>query len=182
MTRLFIALEIPPEIRQKITVLRQEALMESANLNWEPDYKIHLTLKFIGEVNDELVAPISDSLEFLGQFERIKCKLSGFGFFFRNGIPQILWLGLKIDNILFNIVEQLNGILTKFNIPVENRKFKPHLTLLRIKKRFPDEWVTKINSFIMPDINFTSDTILLIKSELLPESSKYSIIKKFNLK
>jgi 2'-5' RNA ligase len=182
MTRLFVAMEIPREIREKISVLREEALTETTNLNWEPDYKIHLTIKFIGQVSDELLMPISDSLDFLRQYDRIKCKLSGFGFFFRNGIPQILWVGLKIDNILFNIVEQLNGELAKFNIPAETRRFKPHMTLLRIKKRFPDEWVTKFNSFIMPDINFTSDTILLIKSELLPESSKYTVIKKFNLK
>jgi 2'-5' RNA ligase len=87
-----------------------------------------------------------------------------------------------VDGILFNIVEQLNNKLTEFNIPAESRKFKPHLTLLRIKKRFPEEWVTKFNSFIIPEINFTSDSILLIKSELLPESSKYTVIKKFKLK
>lgn len=182
MSRLFIALEIPDEIRKKISELREEAAPVSLNHKWEPPEKIHLTLKFIGEVDDNLTDPISDSLNFLEQYEKVKCKLTKFGFFFRRGIPQILWIGLWVDSILFNIVEQLNNKLTEFNIPAESRKFKPHLTLLRIKKRFPEERVTKFNSFIIPEINFTSDSILLIKSELLPESSKYTIIKKFKLK
>ncbi len=182
MTRLFIALEIPEVIRERISALREEVIKEKLNLNWEPGDKIHLTIKFIGEVNDESVESISESLEFLEKHGKIKCKLTKFGFFFRYGVPQILWIGLWVDDILFNIVEQLNNELTKFDVPAEGRKFKPHLTLLRIKKRFPEEWVTKFNSFIMPEINFTSDKILLIKSELLSESSKYTVIKKFNLK
>jgi len=183
MTRLFVALEIPEDIRVRISGFREEAVNKLVeNLKWEPPEKIHLTLKFIGEVNDQSVGLISDSLGFLEQYERIRCKLTRFGFFFRNGIPQILWIGLWVDSILFNIVEQLDDTLTKFDIPAEVRKFKPHLTLLRIKKRFPEEWVSKFNRFVIPEINFTSDSILLIKSELLPESSKYTVIKKFNLK
>lgn len=182
MTRLFIALEIPENIRGRISVLREEVIKEKLNLKWEPDEKVHLTLKFIGEVNDESIEPISETLEFLEKYEKVKCKLTRFGFFFKNEIPQILWIGLWVDNILFNIVEQLNNELIKYNIPAEGRKFKPHVTLLRIKKRFSQEWVTKFNGFIIPEINFTSDSILLIKSELLPETSKYTVIKKFNLK
>ena len=182
MTRLFIALEIPHEIREKISALREEVESGALNFKWEPSDKIHLTIKFIGEVKDELVGPMSDSLGFLEKYGKIKCKLTRFGFFIKNGKPQILWIGLWVESILFNIADELNKELTKFDIPEETRKFKPHLTLLRIKKRFPEEWVSEFNNFIIPEINFISDSILLIKSELLPESSKYTVIKKFNLK
>ena len=182
MIRLFVALEIPEDIRLKISEFRNEAVGKSLDVRWEPSEKIHLTLKFIGEIKDKLVNPVSDSLEFLDQCERIKCRLTKFGFFFRHGVPQILWIGLWVDTILFNIVEQLNSRLAKFNVPVEERKFKPHLTLLRIKRKFPEEWVTKFNSFIIPETDFTAENILLIKSELLPESSRYTVLKKFKLK
>jgi len=182
MTRLFVALEIPEDVRASISDFRYQAADDQLNFKWEPKEKVHLTLKFIGEVNDERAGMISNSLGFLEQYERIRCKLTRFGFFFKNGIPQILWIGLWVDTILFNIVERLNNELVKFDIPVEKRKFKPHLTLLRIRKRFPEEWVTKFNSFIIPEINFVSDNILLIKSELLADSSKYTVIKNFNLK
>jgi 2'-5' RNA ligase len=182
MIRLFVALEIPEDIRFKISEFRNEAVGKLLDVRWEPSEKIHLTLKFIGEMKDELVNPVTDSLEFLVQYERIKCRLTKFGFFFRHGVPQILWIGLWVDTILFNIVEQLNSRLAKFNVPVEERKFKPHLTLLRIKRKFPEEWVTKFNSFIIPETDFTAENILLIKSELLPESSRYTVLNKFKLK
>lgn len=182
MTRLFIALEIPEDIRFKISEFKDAAVPDSGKLKWEPIEKIHLTLKFVGDVKDEMVNPIMSSLDFLNQYEKIKCSLTKFGFFSRHGIPQILWIGLRVDSILYNIVEQLNSNLVKFELPVEERKFKPHLTLLRIKRRFPEKWVSDFNSFIIPEIDFISDNIMLIKSELLPESSKYTVLKKFNLK
>jgi RNA 2',3'-cyclic 3'-phosphodiesterase len=181
MTRLFVALEIPEEIKEKIKELREEASGEITDLKWESFEKLHLTLKFIGEVKDELVEPITESLSFLEQYDKINCRLTKFGFFFKRGVPLILWIGLWVDAALFGIVEQLNEKLTKFDIAAEGRKYKPHLTLLRIKKRFPEQWVTKFNSFIIPEINFISDRILLIKSELLPGSSKYTLIKEFKL-
>ncbi len=181
MTRLFVALEIPDDIKERIKELRKEVASENSDFIWEPPGKLHLTLKFIGDVKDELVVPVTESLSFLEQYLKINCRFTKFGFFFLHGIPQILWIGLWVDTILFNIVEQINEKLSKFGVAVEGRKYKPHLTLLRIKKRFPEQLVTKFNSFIIPEINFNSDCILLLKSELLPESSKYTVIKKFKL-
>jgi len=182
MIRLFVALEIPENIQSKISELKDEVIGGSSDLKWEKRDKIHLTLKFIGEVEDELVGPLINSLDFLEQCNKINCRLTKFGFFFRQGIPQILWIGLSVDEFLFDLVGQLNSKLTKFGIPVEEKKFKPHITLLRIKRKFPEDWVTKFNSFIIPETIFTADNILMIKSELLPESSKYTVLKKFNLK
>ncbi len=182
MNRLFVALEIPAGVKERIETLREAAAGDdNSHLKWEPFDKLHLTLKFIGDVEDELVDPITESLGFLEQYTKIKCRLTKFGFFFKHGVPQILWIGLWVDAILFNIVEQLNEKLSKFDIAVEGRKYKPHLTLLRIKKRFPEQLVANFNSYLIPEINFISDCILLVKSELLPESSRYTVIKKFKL-
>ena len=176
-----MALDIPDEVKESIKEIRKEIIGDTPDIKWEPQDKLHLTLKFIGDVKDEIVDPITESLNFLEQYAKVNCRLTKFGFFFKHGIPQVLWIGLWVDTVLFNIVGQLNEKLSKFDVAVEGRKYKPHLTLLRIKKRFPEQWVTKFNSFIIPEINFNSDCILLMKSELLPESSKYTVIKKFKL-
>ncbi len=181
MSRLFAALEIPAYVKDRIEELRKEVTGENTDFNWESSGKLHLTLKFIGEVKDELLEPITEILSFVEQYSAINCSLTRFGFFFKHGFPQILWIGLWVEMNLFNIVEQINEKLSKFGIAVDERKYKPHLTLLRIKKRFPEQWVAKFNSFIIPEINFNSDSILLVKSELLPGSSKYTVIKKFKL-
>lgn len=121
MIRLFAAMEIPGDIQSKISELKDVVIGGSSDLKWEKREKIHLTLKFIGEVENELVAQVINSLDFLEQCNKISCRLTKFGFFFRQGIPQILWIGLSVDEILFDIVGQLNSKLTKFGIPVEEK-------------------------------------------------------------
>ena len=182
MTRLFVALEIPQNVKKEISDIRKEITGDTIDFKWEKDEKIHLTLKFIGEIKDEFVEPVTDSISYLSDLTKINCRLTNFEFFIKRGIPQILWIGLWVDSILFKIVERLNNDLIKFGVPAEDRKFKPHLTLHRIKKNFPEDWVTKFKSYSVPEINFYSDNILLMKSELLQESSRYSVVKKFKLK
>ncbi len=183
MTRLFVALKIPNEIKKKIFELRNEILPEWGKYKWEKEDKIHLTLKFIGEVDDNKVGQISQSLNFIENYFKFDCRLSRFGFFSKKGAAKILWVGFSADNVLFNLVEKINDILKPLSIPKEERKFKSHLTLLRIKNqdsyRFP---VKVFEEFTIPEIKFTADEALLIKSELLPETSKYTVIKKYKLK
>ena len=183
MTRLFVALKIPDEIKKKIFELRNEILPEWGKYKWEKEDKIHLTLKFIGEVDDNKVGQISQSLNFIGNYFKFDCRLSRFGFFFKKGAAKILWVGLSADNVLYDLVEKINVTLEALSIPKEERKFKSHLTLLRIKNqdsyRFP---VKVFEEFTIPGINFSADEALLIKSELLPETSKYTVIKKYKLK
>ena len=76
MTRLFVALKIPDEIKKKIFELRNEILPEWGKYNWEKEDKIHLTLKFIGEVDDNKIGQISQSLNFIGNYCNIfSCSL-----------------------------------------------------------------------------------------------------------
>lgn len=183
MTRLFVALKIPDEIIKKIFELRNEILPDWGKYKWEKENKIHLTLKFIGEVDDNKVGQISQSLSFIENYFKFDCKLSRFGFFFKKGAAKILWVGLASDNTLYKLVEEINNILEKLSIPKEERKFKSHLTLLRLKNkdyyRFP---VKNFQEFTIPEIKFTTNETLLIKSKLLPETSEYTIIKKYKLK
>ena len=184
MTRLFVALKIPDEIKKKIFELRNEILPDWGKYKWEKEDKIHLTLKFIGEVDDNKVAQISYSLNFIENYFKFDCRLSRFGFFFKKGAAKILWVGLSSDNTLFRLVEEINIItLEKLSIPKEERKFKSHLTLLRIKNKDSYRFPVKVfEEYTIPEIKFTTDEALLIKSELLPETSKYTVIKKYKLK
>ncbi|MFZ0454704.1 MAG: RNA 2',3'-cyclic phosphodiesterase [Ignavibacteriaceae bacterium] len=183
MTRLFVALKIPDEIKKKIFELRNEILPGWGKYKWEKEDKIHLTLKFIGEVDESKAGQISQSLNFIENYFKFDCRLSRFGFFFKRGAAKILWIGLSADNVLYNLVDKINDTLEAISIPKEERKFKSHLTLLRINSqdsyRFP---VKVFEEFTIPEIKFSTDEALLIKSELLPETSKYTVIKKYKLK
>jgi 2'-5' RNA ligase len=182
MTRLFVALIIPEEIKKKITEFRKEILPDWGKYKWEKEEKIHLTLKFIGEVNDIKVEQISQSLNFIENYSKFECRFFRFGFFFNRGIAKILWIGISTDNSIYKLVNEINSSLEKFSISKDERKFKSHLTLLRLKKKETKDFVKNFENFDIPEINFIIDEAALIKSELLPDTSKYTEIKKYKLK
>lgn len=183
MIRLFVALLIPQDIIDKITKLRKNIALDIPNLRWEDESKIHLTLKFIGEVKENLAGQIKDELNFLESYPRLNCKADKFGFFFdTKKAPRILWIGLKVDNIINLIVDELNQRLAKYSIPVEKRRFKAHITLLRIKQNISEEFIRKFKNAEFSEINFIANEIALMQSKLSPQGSEYTEIKKYNLK
>ncbi len=182
MIRLFIALNIPEDIRDRINSLRKEAEDKHDKLKWEPKEKLHLTLKFIGEVKKELVGEIAEELEFICNYRAINCRLTKFGFFYAHNEPRILWIGLHTDEIIYNLVEELNSRLEKFSIPREKKKFNSHISVLRIRGKTGEQFVESFKKFKIPDVEFTANEITLVKSELLPLGSRYTEIKKYNLK
>ena len=80
------------------------------------------------------------------------------------------------------MITELNERLTKFSIPIEKRKFNPHITLLRIKNELGINFVNNFKNFTFKPILFTANTVTLYKSILHPEGSKYSEIKNYKLK
>ncbi len=181
MTRLFVALDIPEEIKTKIISIRNSAVPDPLNYKWEKPEKLHLTLKFIGEIENNLVEEIKSELDFISGYNPLQCSFTKFGFFFSRGKPVILWLDLRINPEIFDLVQELNNKLIKFGIESEKRKFKPHLTLLRIKKNVDENFINSYENCKLPETEFSTDSVSLIKSELHSISSRYTKIKNYNL-
>jgi 2'-5' RNA ligase len=182
MSRLFVALKIPDEVKSNLLNVCSKLSDSSDLLKWEKPEKIHLTLKFIGEVEEELVSSIAKEIAFVEEFNSFNFNVIKFGFFYRNALPSILWTGMQTDENIQMLVEELNQRLSIFSIPVERRKFKPHLTMLRIKKNPGKEFISKFEDYSFDNWNFNSSEITLIKSELSPTGARYTDIKKYNLK
>lgn len=182
MIRLFAALKIPDPVIKEIIELRNKAFPGYHNYKWEPEDKIHLTLKFIGEIEEKLVDPVISELEFIRDYRKFNCSLTRFGFFFKNKEPKILWVGLSITDTVFSLVKELNAKLEKFGIQQEKKEFKAHLTLMRIKRHVDKNFIKSYEDFSIPGIQFTAGEIILFKSELMSAGSKYTELKKFILK
>ena len=182
MPRLFIALKIPKDAREKIIALRNEAMPDFHKYKWEPVEKIHLTLKFIGEVKNELVEDITEAIRFLEDYESFNCKLTKFGFFYRYKNPAVLWMGLAVDKNIDNLVERLNEVLEKFSIKSEKRKFSAHLTIKRLKGNEEKDFVDCFERYKVPEVKFKAGEAVLMESDVSPSGSKYKEIKNFYLK
>lgn len=181
MNRLFIALEIPSEIKLQLRQIRESREFEQ-NFRWVPDANIHLTLKFIGEVNQLITDEIKTVLAFLKSFNKLECSIEKFDFLFRGKIPSILWVRLNISNEIDLIVEKINNELEPLGIVPETRKFNPHLTLLRFKDDPGKDFIHYYKNLKFDPIKFSSDEIVLFRSELNPAGAKYYEIDKYKLK
>ncbi|MFC2103717.1 RNA 2',3'-cyclic phosphodiesterase [Bacteroidota bacterium] len=182
MIRLFIAAKIPLEVIEYLINSCKKIAPNPNDYRWESPPKIHLTLKFIGEIDEHLLSEIGSELDFVSNYIAFEFSLTKFGFFFRDNAPKILWAGLETHESIHNLVEELNQRLSKFSIPVENRKFKPHLTMLRIKNDPGADFIDKFRQYSFDEYKFISREIILVKSRLLTTGAQYTEIKNYNLK
>lgn len=178
--RLFVSLDIPDIVIDQIINYR-DSIKLNLNLKWESREKLHLTIKFIGDVDNNLTEKISEELKFVEEFKSINCSLLNFGFFYRDNNPIILWAGINTDDSLQLLINLINKRLEKFSIAAEIKKFKPHITLLRIKNALENDFVNSFKNFTFEPIEFSTNSITLYKSELSRESSKYFKIKNYKL-
>ncbi len=181
--RLFIALEIPNGALDFITGKRDSIYGPDSRVRWESRDKLHITLKFLGDTGTELIEPIMEMLQNLsGKSAAMELEFTRFGMFYREKNPSILWLGLKENLQLNTLFAGMDNGLAELGFKKENREFKPHLTILRIKGK---EDIQKLKKFVSePELNikFRGERITLFKSTLKPSGSVYEEIKSFLLK
>lgn len=181
--RLFIALILDDEILERINNFRKSIYADDGITRWESKEKLHITLKFIGDVDDEVVPLILEKLEaVLKNYNKIKINFTKFGVIKKYSNPKILWLGLKRSELLEKLHDDINNALDDIGFESERRRFKPHLTLLRIKSNAD---INKLEIIRNSEIDFPgtfAEEVALIKSELLPSGSVYTKIKSFKLK
>lgn len=178
--RIFFALNIPDKNKEELINIRDNIIPDSNKYKWEAKDKLHLTLKFIGEVNDDLLKKISEIKNLFWNFNSFKCSINKFGFFYKNKEPRILWVNIQSIE-LNDIVNHLENELFKLSIPKEKRPFVPHLTLLRIKNKINEDFIKAFENYEFKPIEFIASEISLIESKLFPYGSIYNEVKKYNL-
>ena len=129
MHRLFVAIRPPEEIRDLLI----DAMDESPTLRWVSDDNLHLTLRFIGEVERPLANDIAAALERL-RFERFALQIAGIGRFDRrNG--GALWAGVEPRQPVTELAAKVERACQSAGLEPERRAFHPHITLARWSRR-----------------------------------------------
>ncbi|NMB82666.1 MAG: RNA 2',3'-cyclic phosphodiesterase [Ignavibacteria bacterium] len=178
MIRTFIALEIPDIVLDEIIMVRDKLLYNAGRLRWESKDKMHVTLKFLGDTDQNKVEDIFNSIKRVAlNFSKFNLELDRFGFFKSNGIPKILWAGLKENLELEKFVREIDILCTEFGFEKERRKFKPHVTMLRIKNENIIKDVIAFENYKLPDLKFKGEKIILFQSILQSGGSIYKPIK-----
>ncbi len=178
-TRLFIGLPLPEAIRNKFSTFD----LSSKGLRKVPLKNLHLTLKFIGDVDESLKESIQAELRNIS-VSSFSLAFEGLGKFPKRGKARVLWSGLKrVPPELIHLHEQIEDRLESRGIQKEDRRFSPHLTLARVKPGFKhpvEDWIEKYKSFQTEE--FQVNEFILFASELTPKGSIYTVVGAYPLK
>lgn len=130
MPRLFVAIDLPELLKQTLTAL--PAQFDGAR--WEPAEKVHLTLRFIGDVDTESATAIHWALNEV-KAPALALQIIGVGQFPPNPRkpPRVLWAGVTNPPALLSLYEAVEAALRALGLPSDDRQFAPHITLARIK-------------------------------------------------
>lgn len=178
MIRLFIAIAIPEAIKNEIAGLGRSI----PRARPVPVEQMHLTVKFIGEVEGSRLLDIQSVLMEISRPQFTLC-LHGVGTFPPRGTPRVLWAGVHPLDNLMTLHRSVEGKLSEIAIPREKQKYSPHLTLARLNNSPPKHLQQFLagNAFLRtPD--FTVSAFSLHKSQLTNNGAKHTLIASYPLK
>ncbi|MBD3309669.1 RNA 2',3'-cyclic phosphodiesterase [Candidatus Woesearchaeota archaeon] len=173
--RLFIAFEVPPEVHEILLSAQND--IQTADAKLKPAKSFHLTLKFLGEVEEKAVPELKQRLEKV-RFEPFKARAEGIGVFPSEDYIRVVWAGLQPEKRIISLQSMIDRSLEGM-FPKE-KNFKPHLTLARV--RYVDDkekFVQKIRSTGIMSPEFTVKSFSLIKSTLTKQGPVYEKIQSY---
>jgi 2'-5' RNA ligase len=182
--RLFIAIEIPADVKSHIASVINELKASNADIRWEQIEKLHITLKFLGDTNEKLLPQIVLLLEGVASHvSPFLISYLGVGCFPNKREPRIIWVGAQeASGTLQSLVESIESAMASVGFEKEERKFHAHATVGRVKS------LGNLHNLLRTMDSTTLDCqptevrhIVLIKSELKPNGSVYLTLKEFPL-
>lgn len=130
--RLFLALPIPTPIRITLSHIQNPLQTIDLPVKWQPGKLMHLTLAFLGEMDETHVEPLTAILHQIGQATpRFHLELEALGAFPSYGHPRILWMGVQPSRELVRVQKALTAALATAGYVSEPQDYYPHITLGR---------------------------------------------------
>jgi 2'-5' RNA ligase len=180
--RGFIAIDI--DSFPKLIQFENEIKNSGANVKLVEPENLHLTLKFLGDTDENLSEKIEEiiknSVEGTDSFE---IQLKGAGVFPNQNYIRVMWIGIRKGDEIGKIAKKIDEQLLEYGFEKEKRGFSAHLTIARVKSARNKENLLQIIEKYR-DIEFGSinvDSIKLKKSELTPEGPIYTTLKQVKL-
>jgi 2'-5' RNA ligase len=149
MLRLFVGISFPPELKLRLSLLCAGV----PGAKWVDPGNFHLTLRFIGEIGEDVAADIDAALSRL-RARRFALQIAGTGVF-GGDKPRSLWAGVERTPELVGLRDKVEQALIRVGLPPEPRKFAPHVTLARLR----DPPLDKLRDFLAVHARFRADPL-----------------------
>jgi len=181
--RAFVAIEMDAAIRRAIAALQDELRTATEKIRWTKPGNIHLTLKFLGDVDAQRVDRVAERLQrAVAQREPFSFSVKGLGVFPTAKRPRVLWAGVHTDaDDLRGLAAAIEEHLQPLGFAKEKRAFKPHLTLARVREPLRPQFVERFLATPFNAVTQHVEEIVLMQSELHPQGARYTPLAKYRL-
>ena len=179
--RLFVAIELGPRARAAMTRCQQRLARSDAcrAVRWTHEDRLHLTVRFLGEVPDADVANVSTAVtKGLADVRPFAMHVVSVGCFPPDGRVRIVWVGLREDSgELVKLAKSLDGEFAALGFPSESRPFHPHVTIGRVKEdRSGGDLRGAIEARAIDEVVQPVDRVVLMSSVLARGGPTYSVV------
>jgi 2'-5' RNA ligase len=185
LIRSFLAIELPEPILRKIEEVEADLKAAHADVRWVNPEKIHLTLKFFGNIEGSRIDSIFKSIEEpVRGTQPFSLKVQGVGAFPSMKSPRVIWMGLvNGSQILTSLQKEIEAQLEKIGFQPEDRPFRPHLTLGRVKSSLgKSDLVGRMEKHKEGEFgDFEVERVILFKSDLKPSGPIYTTLRELRL-
>jgi RNA 2',3'-cyclic 3'-phosphodiesterase len=180
--RLFVAVEIGEALSQQVAKLscqlqrRAADAAPSAKVTWIPADRMHLTVRFIGEIDDRKASLVRNALEAPLAAGPFSLTLCGVGAFPKGGTPRVVWVRVTEGrDELLAIEREVTSRMTPLGVPEESRAYSPHLTLARVREPAALKTARLLEGLTERRIGTVHvDAITLFHSKLSPKGPTYT--------
>lgn len=183
--RTFVAIDIPSPARKVIAAVQRRFLPLDLKATWVRPENVHLTLKFLGNINPDRVPEVANTLASAASSSQpFTLSLDEPGLFSENGAPRVLWLGLKDgEGRLGKLYRDIDKALHGIGFGAETRPFAPHITVAKIKslKNIQALKEEVESGKTIEKVSFEVTQIVFIESQLSPEGSQYTELRELPL-
>lgn len=177
LIRTFICIELPDELKASIAAVQEQFKAHKAHVSWVRPQNIHLTLKFLGDVEQhrlpDIVAQVSNVAAAHTPFWLTP---RGQGVFPTSKHPRVFWLGIDDEaHQLLALQAAVESAMESLGFPREQRRFQPHLTIGRVRPyRKPKDLTPAFLELAFSAAPFLVDHITVMQSELKPSGAVYT--------
>jgi 2'-5' RNA ligase len=176
MHRLFVAIRPPAPIRQLLLA----AMGGISGARWQSDDQLHLTLRFIGEVDRHRAGDVHAALGGV-HHSPFALALNGIGCFDRRGFPDAVWAGVTPHEEVKALHRKVDAALRRVGVPPDERAFLPHITIARMNRNAGPIGNLLEEAGGLSSPAFTVDSFALFESDLTHEAAVYSIVERYGL-
>ncbi|NWF97925.1 MAG: RNA 2',3'-cyclic phosphodiesterase [Nitrospirae bacterium] len=182
--RCFIAVDIPDSIKKEISDLIEFLKKNDADIKWVSADNLHITLKFLGNTPEKLIAEIRDKISILAKsYKPFYIKIKGTGVFPNIKYPRICWIGIEYPDTFIKLQKDIDKSMKQLGFKEEERDFKPHLTIGRIRsKKGTLNIIKELDNNALKEFgNVFVDSLKIMRSVLKPTGSEYSSLHEIKL-